>query len=78
MAALGYDAAQILFEAMKRAPSLAGKDLAAAISQTRDFDGVTGKITLNKDRDAVKAAVVLEIKGGKPTYVTTIEPDPQP
>lgn len=77
MAALGYDAAQILFEAMRRAPSLDGKDLAAVISQTREFDGVTGKITLNKDRDAVKAAVVLEIKGGKPTFVTTVEPDPQ-
>ena len=75
MAALGYDAAKVLFEAMKRAPSLAGKDLAAAIAQTRDFDGVTGKITLNANRDAVKPAVMLEIKSGKPTYVATIEPD---
>jgi len=75
MAALGYDAANVLFEAMKRSPSLAGKDLAAAIAQTRDFDGVTGKITLNANRDAVKPAVMLEIKSGKPTYVATIEPD---
>lgn len=75
MAALGYDAASVLFAAMKTAPSLDGKDLAAAIAKTKDFDGVTGKITLNENRDAVKPAVMLEIKDGKPTYVATIEPD---
>lgn len=75
MAALGYDAASVLFAAMKTAPALDGKDLAAAIAKTRDFDGVTGKITLNENRDAVKPAVMLEIKDGKPTYVATIEPD---
>lgn len=75
MAALGYDAASVLFAAMKAAPSLDGKDLAAAIAKTKDFDGVTGKITLNENRDAVKPAVMLEIKDGKPTYVATIEPD---
>lgn len=75
MAALGYDAAKVLFEAMKKAPSLEGKDLAAAIAKTRDFDGVTGKITLNQNRDAVKPAVILEIKNGQPKYLTTIEPD---
>lgn len=75
MAALGYDAANVLFEAMRKASSLEGKALAGAIAQTRDFDGVTGKITLNENRDAVKPAVILEIKNGKPTYVTTIEPE---
>lgn len=75
MAALGYDAASVLFAAMKTAPSESGKDLAAAIAKTKDFDGVTGKITLNENRDAVKPAVMLEIKDGKPTYVATIEPD---
>ena len=75
MAALGYDAASVLFAAMKTAPALDGKDLAAAIAKTKDFDGVTGKITLNENRDAVKPAVMLEIKDGKPTYVATIEPD---
>lgn len=75
MAALGYDAASVLFAAMKTAPALDGKDLAAAIAKTKDFDGVTGKITLNENRDAVKPAVMLEIRDGKPTYVATIEPD---
>jgi branched-chain amino acid transport system substrate-binding protein len=74
LAALGYDAAMLLFDAMKRSKSLDGKELAAAIAATRDFAGVTGTISIDAERNAVKPAVVLEIKDGKPTYVTTIEP----
>jgi branched-chain amino acid transport system substrate-binding protein len=74
LAALGYDAARVLFAAMDRSPSLAGKDLAAAVAQTKDFAGVTGKITIDANRDAQKAAVVLQIKNGNPSYVTSISP----
>lgn len=74
LAALGYDAARIVFEAMSRTESLDGPALAAEISKTKDFDGVTGKISIDADRNAVKPAVILEMKEGKPTFVTTIEP----
>ena len=74
LAALGYDAARVLFDAMDRAPSLGGKDLAAAIAATKDFAGVTGKITLDGNRDAQKQAVVVQMKGGKPRYVATVVP----
>jgi branched-chain amino acid transport system substrate-binding protein len=74
LAALGYDAARVLFDAMERAPSLGGEDLAKAIAETKDFPGVTGKITMDANRDAHKQAVVLQIKGGKPTFVTSIDP----
>jgi branched-chain amino acid transport system substrate-binding protein len=36
---------------------------------------VTGKISIDKDRNAVKPAVMLEMKNGEPTYITTIEPE---
>jgi branched-chain amino acid transport system substrate-binding protein len=74
LAALGYDAARILADAMKRAKSLSGADIAAALADTKDFDGVTGKISIDEHRNAVKPAVILEMKDGKPRYVTTIEP----
>jgi len=35
---------------------------------------VTGRITIDKDRNAVKPAVVLEVKNGKLAYVETINP----
>jgi len=78
-AALGYDAARILFGAMERAKSLSGQDLAAALASTRDFPGVTGRITIDAQRNARKPAVVLELRKGPdgrilPRYVTTIEP----
>ena len=74
LAALGYDAAQILFEAMKRSKSLGGADLAAELAKTKDFNGVTGKISIDADRNAVKPAVILEMKDGQPQFVTTINP----
>jgi branched-chain amino acid transport system substrate-binding protein len=59
---------------MKRAKSLGGKDLAAAIASTKDFKGVTGVITIDPNRDAKKAAVIVQMKNGKPVWVATVEP----
>ncbi len=74
LAALGYDAARILFAAMARSESLDGKALAAELAKTKDFDGVTGSISIDAERNAVKPAVILEMKDGKPKYVSTIKP----
>jgi branched-chain amino acid transport system substrate-binding protein len=74
LAALGYDAAKLLFESMERAPSMGGKDLAAAISATKDFHGVTGVYSIDEKRNAKKPAVIVQMKGGKPTYVATVNP----
>jgi len=74
LAALGYDAARVLADAMKRSPSLSGKDLAAAIAQTKDFPGVTGRITIDPQRNAKKPAVVVQVKSGTPTFVASIDP----
>jgi branched-chain amino acid transport system substrate-binding protein len=75
LAALGYDAARLIFDAMDRAESLSGKDLAAAIAATKNFQGVTGSITIDKDRNAEKVAVMLEIVNGELKYVTTPKVD---
>jgi branched-chain amino acid transport system substrate-binding protein len=74
MAALGYDAANLLFDAMTRAPSLSGKDLAAAINSTKDFPGVTGDITIDENRNARKGAVIQQIKGGVYSFFARVPP----
>jgi branched-chain amino acid transport system substrate-binding protein len=74
LAALGYDAAKILFDAMGRAKTNSKKDLRDAIAATKDFVGVTGTITLNDKRDAVKPAVIVQMKGGKPVYAAAVNP----
>jgi branched-chain amino acid transport system substrate-binding protein len=74
LAALGYDATWILAEAVKRAGSYDAVKMRDAIASTKDFPGVTGKITINEERNAVKSAVVLQIKDNKIRYFTTIDP----
>ncbi|HEY2762323.1 MAG TPA: ABC transporter substrate-binding protein, partial [Pirellulales bacterium] len=76
LAALGYDAARIVCEAIGKAGSVKGADIAAELAKTKDFAGVTGKISIDADRNAVKPAVMLEMKNGEPTYISTIQPEP--
>jgi branched-chain amino acid transport system substrate-binding protein len=44
------------------------------IAATRDFQGVTGTITLDENRNATKPAVIIAIKDGKKVYQTTLHP----
>ena len=74
MAALGYDSAMILADAIKRAGATDGAKLKEAISQTKDYAAVTGKITLNASRNADKSAVMLVVKDGQFRYVETVAP----
>jgi len=75
LAALGYDAARILFDAMGRAGGTDASAVSRALAGTRDFDGATGRITIDADRNAVKPAVVLKIEGGHFKYEATIDPE---
>ncbi len=74
LAAMGYDAMMVLADGMKRAKALTKADIRDAIAKTKDFQGVTGKITINEQRNAVKSAVVLKVAGGDFKYQTTINP----
>jgi branched-chain amino acid transport system substrate-binding protein len=74
MAALGYDSAMILADAIKRAGTTEGSKLRDAIAATKDFQGVTGKISLDANRNASKSAVILTIQDGRFKFVETISP----
>ncbi|HVF11377.1 MAG TPA: ABC transporter substrate-binding protein, partial [Abditibacteriaceae bacterium] len=54
LAAVAYDAARIMFDAIKRAGSTDRAKIRDAIAATKKFPGVTGSITIDKDRNAVK------------------------
>ena len=73
-AALGYDAAYVLADALKRAGSTDGAKLRDALAATRNFEGVTGKTNIDANRDASKPAAILAIKGGKLTFFKTVAP----
>jgi len=74
MVALGYDSVYLLADAMKRAGTTDPAKVNAAIAATKDFPGVTGKITLDAHRNPTKPAVMLQVKDGKFVYVETIAP----
>jgi branched-chain amino acid transport system substrate-binding protein len=74
MAALGYDSAMVLVDALKRAGTTDSAKLRDAIAATKDFDCVTGKTTLDAQRNPSKSAVILTVKDGKFKYVETISP----
>jgi len=74
MAALGYDSAEVLVDAIRRAGSTEGPAIRDAVAATKDFQGVTGATTMDKDRNASKAAVVIMVKDGKFKFVETVAP----
>ena len=74
MAALGYDSANVLADAMKRAGTTDGAKVRDALAATKDFEGVTGRTIMDAQRNATKPAVIITIKGGKFQYVETIKP----
>lgn len=77
MAVLGFDSIKVLADAIKRANGADSDKLREALAQTKDFPAVTGKISINEKRDAVKLAVVLELDPTKSayTYKETIYPN---
>ena len=75
MAALGYDATLVAADALGRAKDRSGDAVARALAETKGFPGVTGVIRIDGAHDAVKPAVVLEVKGGKALAVATVSPE---
>lgn len=66
LAATAYDAARVLFAAFQRARSSDSAAVRDALATTKDFPGVTGRITLDANRNAQVPVYLLRIdKGGK-------------
>jgi branched-chain amino acid transport system substrate-binding protein len=74
MAALGYDSAMILADAIKRAGTTDGAALRDAIAGTKDHEGITGRITLDAQRNATKSAVIMTIQDGAFKFQQTVAP----
>jgi len=74
LAALAYDAAKLLVDAINRAGSTDSSKIRDALAATKGFRGVTGVITFDANRNPIKSAVIIEIKGGKQVYRATVKP----
>ena len=74
-AALAYDAARLLADAITRAGTTDGAKLREALAQTKDFAGITGVISMDADRNALKPGVVLKLQDLRFIYQETIKPE---
>jgi branched-chain amino acid transport system substrate-binding protein len=74
VSALGYDAMYLIAAAMERAQSTDGLKLRDAIAATKNFEGVTGKTTIDAKRNSEKAAVMLVVKNGRTEFFEQITP----
>lgn len=74
MAPLGYDAAHILFDAIKRAGTTEGPKVREELAKTANFSGVTGSISIDSARNALKPLVVLKIVDGAYQFMAAVNP----
>jgi len=73
-AALGFDAFNMVIDAIKRAGSADPKAIRDALAVTKGYEGVTGIITLDLNGDAVKDAIIRKVENGEFKYMTTVHP----
>jgi len=73
-AALAYDALRFLGEAIRKAGTIEGQKLREALAATKNFAGVTGIISMDAERNAVKPAVILKLEDRRYIYQETIQP----
>jgi len=74
LAALAYDAANILFQAMEQAESTDDPDAVGAAMESGTFPVVSGDISYDASHNPIKAAVVLKVEDGQVKYVDTVAP----
>ena len=71
---LAYDATNLLLEAIRKAGSDDPRKIRDALASIRDFHGVTGKSTLDRNGDSVKSAAIVKIEGGRQKFVKMVNP----
>lgn len=78
-AALGYDAARLLIDAVGRAQDASPEQIAAALEATRDFEGVTGRISFTEHRHVPSKTVwVVEVADGERSLAGSLIPERTP
>lgn len=74
LAALSYDAAYMLADAIKKAGDTSPEKIKNALAATKGFKGVTGEVSLDANHDPIKSTVIIEMKDGKQTVNKKVLP----
>jgi branched-chain amino acid transport system substrate-binding protein len=74
-AALAYDSARLLFEGIRRAGSAEGDKVRNALAEVKNFDSVTGPMTLDPDHWAARPLFLIEVRRGQLRTIQTFDPE---
>jgi branched-chain amino acid transport system substrate-binding protein len=74
LAALAYDSVQLVADAARRAGTTERTALKKALASTRDFPGITGRTTLDANRDAIKDVAIITVRDGRCVFIDYIRP----
>jgi len=74
LATLSYDATQLLIKAIKQANSDDPAKVREALQNIRNFNSVSGNISLDEFGNPIKSAVILKYTKTGQEYVTTVTP----
>ncbi|MEG0551728.1 MAG: ABC transporter substrate-binding protein [Vagococcus sp.] len=72
--ALAYDSMYMIAESMEKVGEIDSEKLAKELSELKNFDGVTGKMSMDKNHNPKKPAVVIGIKNGKEASADVVNP----
>ena len=73
-AALGYDSVLLLVQAIKDAGEADPQKIQQALEKVKDFEGVTGTMSIDEKHNPVKGVVIIESVDGQQTMNTRIQP----
>ena len=74
VAALGFDAYNLVLDAIARANSANSQKIRDALAETKGFEGAAGTVTINADGDAEKPAIFKTVRGGKFAFLSVVTP----
>ena len=73
--ALSYDAVYMVKQAAEDTKAKTSVDVKDGLAKLKNFKGATGEITVDKDHNPVKEAVVINLENGKEASATLVKPD---
>lgn len=73
-AALGYDALHIFANAIRAANSFDRKAIRDRIAATKDYQGVSGTISMGADRNPIKPVAMIKIENGQMNFAGWVTP----
>jgi branched-chain amino acid transport system substrate-binding protein len=74
MAALAYDATYMMAEAISKTKLITSENIRDELAKIKDFHGVTGQMSMDANRDAIKSAVVVQVEGENYKFITSVNP----